>query len=391
MAMMTYKFKFYQCKKLKYLVEYLLICSGIYNHFIALNRRFYKLFHKQPSLKMLSRHLTKLLRMRRYKHWCVINSHVRQEMAYQRIIKAYNLFFRMLKRGRKCSPPKHKRAKSFTLKTTGYRIEGDRISIGNLITGDVKTYRFYKSRDMVGKIKTITIKQDAVGDWWLFVVVDKPFEPKIHDRPGNTVGVDFGLSIFLTLSNGDKISAPQFFELARKYIAKLSKALSSKKKGSHNRQKARKVLARAYRRIEWKREDFQWKLALELARLYEVVCCEDLDLAKLKERFGRKISDLAFYSFLKKLEWQLFKYNGLLVKIDRYYPSSQICSSCGCRKKDLQLGDREWTCSQCGSVHDRDANAAINIQRVGMSTLAGETVSRSSFTQVLSMAESHVL
>jgi putative transposase len=121
---------------------------------------------------MLSHHLTKLLKMKRYEHWLAIDSQVREEMAYQRIDKAYNLFLRMRKSNQKCSHPKHKRAKSFTLKEAGYRIEGDRISIDNLKSGDTKTYRFYKSRDIVGKIETVTIKKDAVGDWWMFVAVD---------------------------------------------------------------------------------------------------------------------------------------------------------------------------------------------------------------------------
>jgi putative transposase len=151
-------------------------------------------------------------------------------------------------------------------------------------------------------------------------------------------------------------------------LKKANRNLSRKKKGSNNRKKAKRALAQLHHRISNKRKDFHFKLAAQLARQNKIICIEDLNLSGMKALWGRKISDLGFASFVSILEHQASKTGCAVVKIDRWYPSSKECHCCGAINQELGLRNRVWTCS-CGVTHNRDINAAINIQRVGMSAL----------------------
>jgi len=197
-------------------------------------------------------------------------------------------------------------------------------------------------------------------------------------RCGNSVGFDFGLKTYLKASNGNDIESPMFFKQGQDKIKKLNRVLSCKKKGSNNRRKARLNLAREHKRIANRRKDFQFKLAYDLCEKYATICLETLDLAAMKDRWGKQISDLSHSGFVKILEYTAFKCGTQVIKIDKWYPSSKTCSNCEYICKDLELGMREWQCPECKAIHDRDLNAALNIHRVGTSTLRLDTVSPAS-------------
>ncbi len=188
---------------------------------------------------------------------------------------------------------------------------------------------------------------------------------------GNSVGLDFGLKTFLTASNGTQIASPLFFSKFLPLICACSRSLSKKKKGSHNRLKARLRLARLHRKVAHLRKDFFHKLANNLAQQYSRIFIEDLNLKGMVKLWGRKVSDLAFSEFVAILAQKT-----QVVKIDRFYPSSKTCSSCGAVKKDLSLKDRVFSCHSCGFSLDRDLNASMNIHRVGASTLGVEAKTR---------------
>ena len=244
---------------------------------------------------------------------------------------------------------------------------------GNRVTIMGQKYKYFKSREIGGEIKTLTVKRDALGDFWLFFVADENIEP-IEARSGESVGLDFGLKTFLTTSDGEKIESPLFMRQASNKIKGLSRKLSKKKRGSSNRNKARLNLARVHRKIANQRKDFHFKLALDLAMRYAFIFVEDLNMKGMQRMWGRKISDLGHARFLDILAWQMYKHGVKGVKIDRFYPSSKTCSSCLYVLPELPLSVREWTCPKCDSAHDRDVNAARNILRVGVSTLKGEDV-----------------
>ena len=137
-------------------------------------------------------------------------------------------------------------------------------------------------------------------------------------------------------------------------------------------------MARKHRKIERQREDFHWKLAHQLTDAYDELRLEDLNLQGMKALWGRKVSDLGFADFVVKLKYIAAKKGGTVKFIDKWYPTSKTCSVCGTVNEALNLRDRSWECTDCGTIHDRDRNAAINIYRVGASTLEGEDVRPSS-------------
>jgi putative transposase len=366
----AYVFKLYRSKRNKRLAQRINLAGAIYNHIIALQRRYYRLFKRGVNVYRVKVHITKLKKTKRFSFWNELGSQAIQDIA-ERIDRAYKLFFRNLKHGIKTAPPSFKkvrRYRSFTLKQAGYKLLP-----GNRITIMSKEYKYFKSREIGGKIKTLTVKRDALGDFWLCFVTNEEIEP-IEARSGKSVGLDFGLKTFLATSDGEKIESPLFMRQASRKIKKLSRKLSMKKKGSKNRDKARRNLARIHRKIANQRKDFHFKLALVLAMQYATVFVEDLNMKAMQRMWGRKISDLGFAQFLNILAWQMCKHGSQGSKIDRFYSSSKTCSSCLYVLPELPLSIREWTCPKCGAIHDRDVNAARNILRVGASTLRGEDV-----------------
>ena len=363
--MRTFIFKMYHAKRNKHLHRSIDLAGRIYNHLIALHRRYYRLFGKHLGKSRLQKHITKLKKTKRFSFWNELNSQAIQQIC-DRIENAYTLFYRNLKRHVRTAPPsfrKVKKYRSFTLKQSGYKFQSD----SNKVTIMGREYRFFKSRDIEGKIATVTVKRDAIGDLWLFVVVEEQAEiPQI--RTGNSAGLDFGLKTFLTRSDGVKITSPLFFKQDRKHLVQLCRKLSSKKKGSRNREKARLALAREYRRIADRRRDFHFKTALALAKEFAQIAVEDLNMKAMQRLWGRKISDLGHASFVKILEWECRKHGTKFVMIDRFAASSKTCHVCGEKYDALTLKERHWKCAYCGTEHDRDINAAINILSWGVSS-----------------------
>ncbi len=369
--MKTYCFKLYQAKRNRKLHRQINISGCIYNHCIALHKRYYHMFGKSLNAYRLQKHLTKLKSREKYSFWNLVGSQAIQDIA-QRIDKGYKLFFRNLKHKVKTAPPsfkKVKKYKSFTLKQAGYKYSG-----GNRIVIQKQEYKFHLSRPIEGTIKTLTIKRDALGDIYLYFVCEQEEKNEVLARTGNSVGFDFGLKTFLQSSDGLSIEAPLFFKQNRKAIEKANRILSRKKKGSTNRGRARMALARLHKKTANQRADFHFKLAQKLAGEYATICIEDINMKAMQKLWGRKISDLGFSEFVNVLEYQCSKTGSTVVKISRFYPSSKTCSHCGHVLAELPLKVRQWTCPVCGTAHDRDINAAVNILRVGASTLLGEAM-----------------
>jgi IS605 OrfB family transposase len=158
-----------------------------------------------------------------------------------------------------------------------------------------------------------------------------------------------------------------FFKQNINLVAKANKTLSKKKKGSNNRQRAKLALARLHKKINNQRKEFHWKTAQRIVGEYSLICIEDLNVKAIQRRFGKKISDLGFAEFVNKLKYIAERTGSKVIEINRFYPSSQLCSACGCRNKETKnLNIREWICPSCGVVHQRDKNAAINILREGL-------------------------
>ena len=360
--MKTLKFKLYQHKRNRFLKRSINAAGVIYNHCIALHKRYYRMWGKHLNCAKLQAHIAKLRKRKAF--WQLVGSQAVQDIC-QRIEKAYQLFFKHHKKG--VRPPNFKkvrRYKSFTLKQAGYKfLGGNRIKIGNCV------FQYWNSREIEGTVKTLTIKRTPLGELFMVIVVDSVDEPETKFETSRIAGFDFGLKTFLTVSDGSQIESPQFLKQSLNAIKKASRNHSKKRKGSANRERARLNLVRKHEDVANRRSDWFWKLAHDLTNQFDVLCFETLNLKGMQRLWGRKISDLAFGEFLKILEWVALKKGKQVVFIDRWYPSSKTCSNCGHILKELALDVREWRCPSCQSVNGRDENAAINIQRVGASTL----------------------
>ncbi len=362
--MRTLKFKLYSHKRNRYLKRSINAAGVIYNHCIALHKRYYRMFGKHLNCAKLQKHIAKL--RKRNPFWQLVGSQAVQDIC-QRIERAYQLFFKHHDKGVK--PPsfkKVKKYKSFTLKQAGYKfLGGNRLKIGN------KVYQFWNSREIDGKVKTLTIKRTPLGELFIAVVVDS-VDVRVTAETGKTAGFDFGLKDFLTCSEGFKIQSPLFFKQSIKEIKKASRQLSRKKKGSANRERARLNLARKHETIANRRKDWFWKLAHRLTDEFDILYFETLNLKGMQRLWGRKVNDLAFAEFLGILECVAAKKGKQVVYIDQWYPSSKTCSECGHVLDSLDLKVREWQCPECLTIHDRDDNASKNIKAVGAMTAQPE-------------------
>ena len=362
----TYKYKLYsRCDRNKYLHREIDAFAGVYNHFIALHKRYYRRFKKYPGKYTLIKHLTKLKKTVRYSAWCLLPSQALQNVI-ERIDFGYQKFF--AKQNKR--PPKFRsrcRYQSYTLKQAGYEfLDGNKIRVNFGIRGKIKrVFRYHKSRTFdVESIQTVTIIRDRVGDLWLCVVAKTERFKLDIAKTGKTAGFDFGLKTYLTASDGAQIQSPEFFKRNSRAVRKASQNLSRKQKGSNNRKRARLHLARVHRRVANQRAAFHWWLAHHLCKEYDTLCFETLNIKAMQSLWGRKINDLGFADFLTIVKYVAEKTGRTVVQIDKWLPSSKTCSACGKVKEDLELRERQYRCD-CGHEIDRDLNAAINIHRWG--------------------------
>ena len=356
----TYKYKLYNTKKLNHIHRTINIAGIIYNHCIALHKRYYKLYGKSLNKFQLQKHLTKLKKRDKYSYWNKLGSQAIQNIT-ERIDEGYKKFYK--KQGGLPSFKKVSKYKSFTLKgKIGYKLEDNIISLNGY------KYKFWKSRPIDGTIKTVIVKRDNIGDFYICITIEKE-NPKYSVTSGKSVGIDFGLKKFLTLSDKTEVESPLYHLKNLSKQKRLNRSLSKKKKGSQGRRRAKVQLAKLHIKTANQRRDYFHKLSNQLANNYDNIFIEDLNMKAMQMMWGRKISDLAFSEFINILE-----YKAKVTKIDRFFPSSKTCSNCGAVKKDLDLNTRVFECDTCDSILDRDLNASINIKRVGASTLAGKVV-----------------
>ncbi|MEV1179361.1 transposase, partial [Nonomuraea sp. NPDC049784] len=219
------------------------------------------------------------------------------------------------------------------------------------------------SRDLPSAPSSVTVIKDAAGRYFASFVV----EVAGHRLPGTDAetGIDLGLGHFAVLADGSKIDSPRFLRRAEKKLKRAQKALSRKQKGSKNRDKARLKVARRHAKVADARREFCHQLSTRLIRDNQAIYVEDLAvMAMARTKLAKSVHDAGWSAFVVMLEYKAQLYGRTFAKVGRFFPSSKLCSDCGALAERMPLSVREWSCS-CGTVHDRDVNAAINILAAG--------------------------
>ncbi|MPY35323.1 IS200/IS605 family element transposase accessory protein TnpB [Streptomyces adustus] len=234
---------------------------------------------------------------------------------------------------------------------------------GKLRLPKIGDLRVKWSRTLPSTPSTVTVVKDSAGRYFAsFVVETDACEVLPQTTP--EVGIDLGLGHFAVLSDGRKIDSPRFLRRAEKRLKKAQRDLSRKEKGSSNRNKARVKVARAHARVSDARREFHHQLSTRIIRENQAVAVEDLAVKGLaRTRLAKSVHDTGWSAFVSMLEYKAARYGRTFVKIGRFEPTSQVCSACGVKDGPKPLHVRVWTCSACGTVLDRDANAAVNVAR----------------------------
>jgi len=278
---------------------------------------------------------------------------------------AYRNFFNSLsgkRKGRKVGAPRFRAKRgpqSIRLTRNGFSLRPN----GRLYVAKVGDIPVVWSRDLPSEPSSVTVMQDAAGRYWASFVVQTADEPlPVVDA---AVGIDLGLTHFAVLSDGTKIAAPKFLRRAARKLRRLQQDLSRKQKGSANRKKAVAKVARVHARVADTRRDWQHKLSTTLIRDNQAVYVEDLAVAGLgRTRLAKSVHDAGWAQFTAMLEYKATRYGRTFGKVDRWFPSTRMCSECGVIGAKLGLSVRSWACP-CGATHDRDINAARNILAAG--------------------------
>ncbi|MFI1703156.1 RNA-guided endonuclease InsQ/TnpB family protein [Streptomyces griseoruber] len=264
---------------------------------------------------------------------------------------------------------KKKSRKSAEYTSSGFRFRDGRLTLAKM--RDPLDIVWSRPLPEGAQPSTVTVSQDAAGRWYVSLLCE---DPSVKPLPATAaaVGVDVGLDHLLTLSTGEKIANPRHERKDRARLALAQRRLAKKAKGSANRAKARQQVARIHARIADRRRDGLHKLTTRLVRENQTIVIEDLTVRNMvrNRSLARAISDAAWAEFRSMLEYKAAWYGREVIAVDRFFPSSRLCSACGTLQEKMPLHVRTWTCDSCGTTHDRDVNAAQNLLAAGRAVSA---------------------
>jgi len=341
---------------------WLLLCQRLYN--VALEQRI-SIYHQGKKTISCYSQINQLPELREaFPEYQAVGSQVLQDVI-ERLDKTYKSFFRRVKNGEgKAGFPRFKsrdRYDSFTLKQTGWELDGRYLAIRN-----VGRFKLRLSRPIEGDIKTVTIRRESTGKWYVSFSCDKVPERKLEPSV-NAVGIDVGIKSFCVDSAGGSIASPSYFRYAEKMLRTRQRTLSRRVKGSHGRRKARLLVAKAHEKVANQRNHFLHGIANHYITNYGMIYIEDLNIKGMikNHHLAKSINDASWGKFFGMLNYKAAEAGRTVIKIPRFEPTSKTCSECGAINQELTLSDRQWVCKSCGVLHDRDYNAAKNIRRVG--------------------------
>jgi len=367
----SYKFRFYPTGEQAQMLARQFGCARFaYNYF--LRQRTDAWFDRQEKIGYheTSAMLTALKKQPEFT-WLNESSSVPTQQALRHLQTAFGNFFAKRAKYPTFKSKHDRQTAEYT--TSGFQWSGNELSIAKIGTLNI---RFSRTIPKAAKVTTCTVSKDAAGRYFVSMLCTDEVQalPEVAAK----VGIDLGLSHFAILSTGEKIAAPKTFRRNEGKLAKLQRRLAKKQKGSANRTKAKLKVARLHAKIADSRKDFLHKLSTRLINENQVIAIETLAVSNMQKNrsLAKSISDASWSEFVRQLKYKSLWYGRELVGIDRWYPSSKRCSDCGHTVKAMPLSVREWTCPECGTIHDRDINAARNVLAAGLVVSAfGESVS----------------
>lgn len=337
----------------------------VWNWALARRKAYYTEYGRGITRSQLSAELT-ALKKRPETEWLKELNAQSLQQPLRDLDRAYNSFFKRSSRLPKFKSKKHS-LRTFCIP------QNARIVDSSIRIPKIGYVRIRNIRPIKGKSKSATFKQDSLGHWYVTLVVDFTISdtPLRFPNLKDVIGVDVGLKDFYVLSNGEYVEAPKFYKKAQKKLRQAQRRLSRRQLGSKRRAKAKRQVARIHNKVANQRKDFLHKQSIDLIRRFEGICIENLNISGLvRTKLAKSFLDASHGEFRRQLKYKAIWYRKHLVAVDRFFPSTKLCSVCGFINNNLTLADRIWTCLNCGTVHYRDLNAAYNLKVEGLRLLA---------------------